>query len=49
MRLPLHKSITTHLHIGIVECVVIFLVIKFDNYTDMMYDISMIVKKEGDF
>lgn len=26
-----------------------YLVIKFDNYTDLIYNISMIVKKEGDF
>jgi len=26
-----------------------YLVITFDNYTDMMYNMSMVVKKEGDF
>lgn len=28
---------------------IFYLAIKFDNYTDLIYNMGMIVKKEGDF
>ena len=28
---------------------IFYLAIKFDNYTDLIYNMSMIVKKEGNF